>query len=108
MKDRSLDSPATAKAGTAQILTVALAVLISLVAVSGRSLWIDEALTAVKAMEPTLAGWSQAMLQDKTSDLQMPLYMVYIWGHEKIFGPSEWSLRLANLPWFVAGAVAFI
>src|SRR5204863_234078 len=73
-----------------------------------RSFWIDEALTAVKAMQPTFNSWWQAMAQEKASDLQMPLYMFYAWAYEKPFGSGEWALRLANLPWFLLGAVSFI
>lgn len=80
---------------------------ISLLAISHQSLWIDEALTAVKARQATLERWWQAMAQEKASDLQMPLYMLYVWGYEKVFGASEWALRAANLPWFVAGVAAF-
>jgi hypothetical protein len=36
------------------------------------------------------------------SDLQMPLYMVWLWVWEKVAGHSEWALRAANIPWFVA------
>ena len=87
---------------------VAAAVTVSLVAISGRSLWIDEACTAVRAMQPTLGSWWQAMAQAKTGCLQMPFYMLYTWGWTKLFGLSEWSFHLANLPWFVAGAAALI
>ena len=38
----------------------------------------------------------------------MPLYMFYVWGWARLFGSSEWSLHAANVPWFIAGAVAFI
>jgi hypothetical protein len=89
-------------------LTVAAAVVVSLVAISSRSLWIDEACTAVRATQPTLASWWQAMAQAKTGCLQMPLYMLYTWGWTKVFGASEWSFHLANLPWFVTGAAALI
>ncbi|MBI3850110.1 MAG: hypothetical protein HY298_07455 [Verrucomicrobia bacterium] len=88
--------------------SLCLSLLISLLAISHQSLWIDEAWTAVKAREPTLAGWWQAMAGEKASDLQMPLYMVYMWGYEKIFGSSEWILRSANIPWFVLGIIAFV
>jgi hypothetical protein len=42
----------------------------SLIAISGQSLWIDGALTASKAEQPTLNTWRQAMADEKTSDLQ--------------------------------------
>ena len=90
------------------VLVFAAALVISLVATSGRSLWIDEACTAIRAIQPTLSTWWHAMEQEKTGCLQMPLYMLYTWGWTKLFGSSEWSLHLANLPWFAAGAAAFI
>lgn len=82
-------------------------VLVCLLAINSQSLWIDEALTAWKAKQPTPNGWWQAMVDEKASDLQMPLYMVYIWAYEKVFGSSEWVLRSANIPWFVLGLIAF-
>jgi len=48
------------------------------------------------------------MAQEKASDLQMPLYMIYMWAYEKVFGSSEWILRAANLPWFAIGMFAFV
>jgi hypothetical protein len=33
----------------------------------------------------------------------MPLYVAYVWSYAKAFGASEWALRAANMPWFVAG-----
>ena len=82
--------------------------VVACVAISGRSLWIDEACTATKAVPPTLDGWWQALSQDRSADAQMPLYMLYVWGWARLFGTSEWSLHAANVPWFIAGAVAFI
>jgi hypothetical protein len=89
-------------------LAVAAVVVVACVAISGRSLWIDEACTATKVVPPTLGGWWQALSQDRSADAQMPLYMLYVWGWARLFGPSEWSLHAANVPWFIAGAVAFI
>jgi hypothetical protein len=86
---------------------VAAMVVVSLVAISGRSLWIDEACTAIRAMQPTLPGWWHAMEHEKTGCLQMPFYMLYTWAWARVFGWSEWSLHFANWPWFIAGAAAF-
>jgi hypothetical protein len=85
-----------------------LAALVCLAAISRQSLWIDEALTAIKAAQPTFAGWRHAMAAEKASDLQMPFYMAYVWGWAHVFGISEWALRAANLPWMVAGWGSFI
>jgi hypothetical protein len=80
------------------------------VAISGESLWIDEALTATKAALPsTLGDWWQRLASEKqSSDLQMPLYMFLVWAQAKFFGSGEWALRALNLPWMVAGGMAFI
>lgn len=92
----------------AEILLWLLLLLCFVAAVSNQSLWIDELLTAVKAREPTLRTWWQRMVAEKASDLQMPLYMFWMWAQAKVFGSSEWALRAGNLPWMVAGAVAFV
>ncbi len=84
--------------------SVWFAIFISLLcgslALTNQSLWIDEANSALKAMQPTLEAWWGAFVSEKGSDLQMPFYMLYLWGWEKIAGHSELALRAANLPWF--------
>lgn len=89
------------------LMAVALSCALPVVAVSSQSYWIDEALTALKATQPTLAGWWQQMVTEKMSDLQMPLYMAYAWAWAQLFGTGEWALRAANLPWFIGGLLAF-
>jgi len=84
------------------------ALAVCFVAVSSQSLWIDEAFMARKASQPTLADWWRMMPEGSGSDLQMPLYMIYMWGFAKIFGLGEWTLRAANIPWFVIGFAIFI
>ena len=107
MNSRPFDPPATSPFGDWRtVLAVAAVVVVACVAISGRSLWIDEACTATKAVPPTLGGWWQALSQDRSADAQMPLYMLYVWGWARLFGSSEWSLHAANVPWFLAGAVA--
>jgi len=85
-----------------------LALAICFLAISNQSLWIDEAFMASKASQRTLTDWWHMMPKGSGSDLQMPLYMIYMWGFAKIFGLAEWTLRAANIPWFVAGAAAFV
>ena len=48
---------------------VCLAVLAAAaaLAVSGQSLWIDEANTAFKARQPTLSGWWQTLAAEKAT-----------------------------------------
>jgi hypothetical protein len=40
------------------------------------------------------------------SDLQMPLYMLWIWACEKVFGSGEIALRAVNLFWILPGLIA--
>lgn len=88
-------------------VAVAITCLAPFLALSSQSYWIDEALTALKAAQPTLAGWWQQMVAEKMSDLQMPLYMAFVWSWAKLFGTGEWALRAANLPWCLGGLLAF-
>ena len=83
------------------ILALLLGLPAALVAVSGQSLWIDEANAAVKAIAPTWSIFWKTMQTERGSDLQMPLYMLTLWGWEKIFGHSEFALRALNIPLFV-------
>lgn len=93
-----------------QFLGVSFLVLVAagVLAVGGQSLWIDEANTALKARQPTVADWWYTLAAEKGSDLQMPLYMFWIWGCGKIFGTGEVALRAVNLFWFVPGALALV
>ena len=97
-----------ARFGWTGVACAAAVLAISLVAISSRSFWIDEACAGVLAMQVTLGDWWHIMSQDRTSTLQLPLSMFSMWGWGRLFGTGEWTLRLANLPWFVAGATAFI
>ena len=88
--------------------TVAVLLLLSFVlglaATSRDSFWIDEGNTAYKACQPTMGQWAVAMkAEGGGSDVQMPLYMGWIWAWEKAFGHGEQTLRLANLPWLLLG-----
>lgn len=87
-------------------LVLFLASVAACVAVSPQSFWIDEAQTALKALEPTLHGWWHALYSEHNSNLQLPLYMLYVWGWARLFGVSELALRAANIPWFFAGLFA--
>jgi hypothetical protein len=40
--------------------------------------------------------------------MQLPLYMLYIWGWARLFGVSELALRAANIPWFFLGFFAIV
>lgn len=92
-----------AHARTHLFAVLAVTLVVGVLAISPQSLWIDEANSAEKAMAPSLGVFWELLVARKGSDLQMPMYMVYLWAWEKAFGHAEWSLRAANLPWLLLG-----
>lgn len=91
------DGPA---GGGAAIFSVVATLVATAFALTSQSLWIDEANSALKATQPSIASWWQVLVSEKGSDLQMPSYMFYLWCWEKLAGHSELVLRAANVPWF--------
>ena len=77
-----------------------------IVAISSQSLWIDETYTALKAQQSTFPNWWHEMRRAGGSDMQMPLYMIWIWICEKFFSSSEIALRGVNLFWILPGLFA--
>jgi len=82
--------------------------LLGLLAITGRSFWIDECVTARYVSQPTFSEWRQDILTTQIAEAQMPLYLAYLWGWEKLFGDGEQSLRMASLPWFIVGVGLFL
>jgi hypothetical protein len=92
----------------APLLLAILACAVACLAVSSQSFWIDEAQTALKVVPPTLQGWWHALDTEHNSNMQLPLYMLYIWSWGRVFGVSELALRAANIPWFLLGLFAIL
>jgi hypothetical protein len=84
---------------------VIMGFLICMAAINAQSYWIDEAGTAWKAAQPTLTDWWQAMRAEGNSNLQLPAYLLFAWGWEKLVGSSEVALRSGNALWFLLGLV---
>ena len=78
-------------------LFIALTLLLSL-SVTSQSLWIDEAYTAWFAAHKGLTDLIHAATTWKGSDIQTPLYLIFMWGWVKILGTSEYALRASNIP----------
>ena len=78
-----------------------LGALVGLIAVDGRSLWIDEFGTWLISQQPDLASWWSNFLAVESSDGQLPLYHFYIFYWQSLFGSSEFALHAANLPWLL-------
>jgi hypothetical protein len=94
------------KANLQTLVFLAGILFVCALAVSNQSLWIDEANTALKAQQTSLPKWWHELLRAGGSDVQMPLYMLWIWLCEKIFGSSEIALRAVNLFWILPGLMA--
>jgi hypothetical protein len=80
---------------------VLLAPFLLAVSITGQSLWIDEAVMAYFASYDRLGDMFVTVTNLRTSDPQMPLYILYLWGWAKLFGASEYALRAANLPFAI-------
>lgn len=79
---------------------------VALFMASNDSLWIDELATMTVAEAETFQDAVQAIVLTKNSEAQMPGYLLYAWAWEKLFGTSEWALRLSNVPWLALAAWA--
>ena len=102
-----MNSASPSKNSSLQTLVFPAGILfVCVLAISNQSLWIDETYTALKAQQTALPGWWHEMRRAGGSDMQMPLYMVWIWVCEKFFGSSEIALRAVNLFWFLPGLIA--
>jgi hypothetical protein len=89
-----------------KLLVLAFAtVLMAAAAISNQSLWIDEGGAAIKAIQPTIAGWWEALRTENNSNLQLIVHLLYLWSWAKLFGGSEVALRAANVP-LLFGALA--
>ncbi len=89
------------------IFFLAVAVVAAL-ALTSRSFWIDECYSARFAQQPTLTACWDLLRQIKGSDPQMPFYVLWIWGCEKIVGSSELALRAVNFFWFIPALIVLM
>ncbi len=99
-------NPRISRLATAASLVLGL--LVCGMAISNQSFWIDECDTAYRAAFPTLADWWQYMRATADATMQVPLYMVFSWGWEKVSGLNEWAMRAGNVPWFLLGFIMMV
>jgi len=104
-----LTASADAPLSRAVILAVlAASAMVAGVAISSQSYWIDEGLSLIVAMAPNPGeAWKYAQAVSG-STLQMPFYQVYLYLWHKWIGGGEWAMRASNIPWFLAGQLAFL
>ncbi len=81
--------------------------LIACAAITNRSFWIDECVTAHVAHHNNLIEAWQEMVEVKFAEVQTPFFVAYVWGFEKVFGNSELALRMAGFPFFLIGMTLF-
>jgi len=75
--------------------------IISLIPITGYSLWIDESSTAYFASQANFGNLIDELNDVYSSETQMPGYIYFMWLWEKLFGHNEFMLRLSNLPFIV-------
>jgi hypothetical protein len=103
----SVNSSSTNDVGRWHVILLLIFIVgLCAVAFNSQSLWIDESYTALKAQQTTIPNWWIEMRRASGSDMQMPLYMLWIWACEKLFGSGEIALRAVNLFWVLPGLVA--
>jgi hypothetical protein len=67
-------------------------------------LWLDETFTGAMAIQPDLAGLARAMLEDVAA----PAYHVLMWAWEKLFGASNFAMRLPSFLLSIAAPVLIL
>jgi len=77
--------------------------VISVLAITHQSLWMDEGFTVWFAAHRSLGSFYTALIGSpgSTGDPQMLFYLFYMWGWTKVFGYSELALRAANIPFLL-------
>src|ERR1700730_10774633 len=83
-----------------------VSIAIPFLAIDRRSFWIDEFVTWLITQQPDLDSWWSAFLQRRDSDGQLPFFHFFMFLWTSLFGTSEWTMRMANAPWFALGCAA--
>ncbi|MEO1626884.1 MAG: hypothetical protein AAFV25_17150 [Bacteroidota bacterium] len=78
-----------------------VALLIALIPVSSESIWMGESLTFHAANQESLGDALSSMDEVTWMKQYMAGYTFYTWAWDKIFGSSEWAIRMSNWPWLV-------
>lgn len=75
--------------------------ILAIIPISDFSLWVDESMTAFMASQTSIGDLYESIIKTHLSESQMPGYLAYIWTWTKVFGISEYVLRLANTPFLI-------
>lgn len=67
--------------------------------ITSDSLWIDEGYSAWAATAPTLTTFVRSIVLETDSSIsQTPLHNLYLWLWVRLFGSTELTLRMSNIP----------
>jgi len=83
-----------------------VALAVGMAAITSQSLWMDEGSAAFKAIIPDFKTWWFLTFRLGGSDVQMPFYMIALWGWHKLGPTSEYALRCINLPFLLIMVLA--
>jgi hypothetical protein len=86
---------------SSSLLLLVATLVTGLCFVNTQSFWMDEGNAIIKAIMPTPKAMLDFAKHLRGSEIQMPFFMITLWGWEKIVGHSEYLLRLVNLPFLV-------
>ena len=112
MSDSQLQTPPPDHAAPLSNVVIALFLVTSAVvasfAISSQSFWIEEgqSLLSATARNPSEA-WYYAHAIGLPA-LHYPLYQIWLYLWNNLFGSSEWVLRASNIPWFLGAQLAFL
>lgn len=97
------------KCGSVQsiVILVCITLGVGATAITTQSLWMDEGNAIAKAIMPSISEMWLLATRMGGSEIQMPVFMLSLWGWEKIVGDSEYALRAINLPFLIVMVLAF-
>lgn len=95
-----------AKWRSKSLFRMVIAATIVMVMPSADSLWIDEGWTAHFAMVSGVGDFWRGLAADRGAECQKPVGMFVAWTCGKVFGWSEYGMRLPNVAWTWLGLTA--
>ncbi len=90
------------------LCALGLALIVSALAISTQSFWIDECGVAYKASMPHLGDFWHKISTEGSADLQQPFHHFFAWGWEKLVGINEVALRSGNVPFILLGLSSLV
>lgn len=103
----SMQPPGKTISNTLKIGILIFCAIIGCLIPSDRSLWQDEAWTALNGKQPNFESWKREFfVMDTPMDILKPLGSFSNFAFSRILGTSEYQMRLQNVLWFFIGLAA--